>query len=255
MTSETFIFDIMLSITNISTYRFIRLSNEFISELHATLKKETQRLALKGTILLSKEGINLFLAGEKEAIVGFKALLNGFPCFENMTFRESFSESQPFKKMLVKRKKEIIPFGIDTIIPEIHAAPSVAPETLKKWLKERSDLLLLDTRNAFEVAIGSFETALHLDIKHFRDFPSAVQKIPEVNKEKTIVTFCTGGIRCEKASAFLLQAGFNKVYQLQGGILNYFEKCGSDYYQGICFVFDERKALTSSLKVFNKETN
>jgi UPF0176 protein len=242
----------MLSIVNISGYRFVRLSSDFLSVLQGKLKEVTQRLNLKGTILLSQEGINLFLAGNKESIAYFQDFLTHFSDFKDLVFKESFSDFQPFKKMLVKIKKEIIPFGIDTIHPEIHAAPSIAPETLKKWLKERPNLMLLDARNTFEVELGSFESALHLEIKHFREFPKAVQKLPESSKKNPVVTFCTGGIRCEKASAFMLQAGFNEVYQLEGGILNYFERCGGDYYKGLCFVFDERITLTPSLEVFDK---
>jgi UPF0176 protein len=107
---------------------------------------------------------------------------------------------------------------------------------------------LLDTRNAFEVGIGGFENALHLGLQRFRDFPKRITTLKHVNKTDPIVTFCTGGIRCEKASAFLLQQGFHEVYQLEGGILNYFEKCGGKHYKGLCFVFDNRKALTASLE-------
>lgn len=246
----------MLSIINISAYRFTRLSHRFLLELKNKLKKETQILGLKGTILLSEEGINLFLSGPKKAIISFSGVLNGFHPFNNMTFKESFSDFQPFKKMIIKIKKEIIPFGINSIRPEIHTAPLIAPETLKNWLKEcPPDLVLLDTRNSFEIKFGSFKNSVHLELKHFREFPIAVQKLPDSIKRLPVVTFCTGGIRCEKASAFLLAAGFDEVYQLEGGILNYFEKCGNKYYDGLCFVFDDRKALTPALKVFNNIEN
>jgi UPF0176 protein len=239
----------MLSILNISAYRFVHLSADFIFQTQIILKKESLRLGIKGTILLSTEGINLFIAGRREAITAFQALLNNFHNFKDLIFRKSLSDFQPFKKMLVKIKKEIISFGIDSVQAKI--APKISPETLKKWLREHPNLVLLDTRNGFEVELGSFENALHLNLQHFRDFPKSVQKLNEAIKNMSLVTFCTGGIRCEKASAFLLQVGFNKVYQLEGGILNYFEKCGGDNYKGLCFVFDARKALTSSLKVAN----
>jgi UPF0176 protein len=241
----------MLPIINITGYRFTRLSNDFIKELQLQLRKETQDLGLKGSIILSEEGINVFLSGKRQAITGFEKLLNNFLCFNNMTFKESFSNFQPFHKILVKIKKEIIPFGIATIQPEIYTAPHVQPEILQKWLRERPDLVLLDTRNVFEIELGSFENALDLGLKHFRDFPQAVKKSLTINKNLPVVTFCTGGIRCEKASAFLLKTGFTEVYQLEGGILNYFEKCGGSHYKGDCFVFDERKALKPSLKVFS----
>jgi UPF0176 protein len=244
----------MSSITNISAYRFVSLTKPFLNELQNTLKKETQRLRLKGTILLSTEGLNLFMAGEKKAIVEFQRFLTSFSYFSNLFFKESFSDFIPFKKMLVKIKAEIIAFGIENIQPEKVTAPNLAPEVLKKWLNEQSEVVLLDTRNTFEVQWGSFEKSIHLDLKHFRDFPNAIQKIPKNLPKVPIVTFCTGGIRCEKASALLLNAGFEQVYQLEGGILNYFEQCGGAHYRGHCFVFDERIALTPSLAIATEES-
>ncbi|WP_010598895.1 oxygen-dependent tRNA uridine(34) hydroxylase TrhO [Rickettsiella massiliensis] len=244
----------MSTITNISAYRFVSLPKPFLNELQNTLKKETQRLSLKGTILLSTEGINLFMAGEKRAIAEFQRFLTHFSYFTDLFFKESFSDFIPFKKMLIKIKAEIIAFGVENIQPEKVTAPNLAPETLKKWLNEQSEVVLLDTRNTFEVQCGSFEKSIHLDLKHFREFPDAVQKIPQNLKKVPIVTFCTGGIRCEKASALLLNAGFEKVYQLEGGILNYFEKCGSAHYRGHCFVFDERIALTPTLAAVTEES-
>lgn len=117
--------------------------------------------------------------------------------------------------------------------------------------KKKSDLVLLDTRNSFEVKMGSFKNALDLNLKKFRDFPNAIKKLPKKLKKLPIVTFCTGGIRCEKAAAYLLEEAFTEVYQLKGGILNYFEKCGKNHFEGSCFVFDDRESLTSSLEVSN----
>lgn len=234
----------MLPIINIAAYRFVDLPTSSLTELQIQLKTQAKALELKGTILLSAEGINLFLSGKETAIISFKAFLNTFPCFQGLIFKESLSSFHPFNKMLVKLKKEIIPFGVNSVKPSKHTAPYISAEILKVWLKERTNLTLLDTRNSFEVELGSFENALNLDIKHFRDFPNAVKKLPDKLKKLPIVTFCTGGIRCEKASAYLLQVGFKEVYQLAGGILNYFEKCGSTYYQGSCFVFDTRGAIT-----------
>lgn len=240
----------MLPIINIAAYRFVYLSANILPELQQKLKAKAKEFDLKGTILLSTEGINLFLSGKRFSITPFQDFLNAFPCFQNLVFKESFSDFCPFKKMLVKLKKEIISFGIDTINPEKHTAPYIIPETLKVWIKERPNLVLLDTRNSFEVELGSFENAVNLDIKQFRDFPNAVKKLPDELKKLPIVTFCTGGIRCEKASAYLLKTGFKEVYQLEGGILNYFEKCGKNHYKGPCFVFDTRKPVTASLKSF-----
>ncbi len=240
----------LLSIMNVSAYRFVHLTVNILPTLQVNLKSKAKQLRLKGTILLSSEGINLFLSGKKEAITSFHCFLNTFPYFQDISFKESFSNFHPFKKMLVKLKKEIIPFGIDSINPEKHTAPYVSPEQLMIWLKERPELVLLDTRNTFEIELGSFENALNLGIKKFRDFPDAVKKLPEKLKKLPIVTFCTGGIRCEKAAAYLLKVGFKEIYQLEGGILNYFEKCGENHFKGPCFVFDERKKVNSTLENF-----
>lgn len=240
----------MLSIINISAYRFVHLSIDTLPTLQVKLTSKTKQLALKGTILLSSEGINLFLSGEREAVNSFHNFLNTFPFFQGIRFKESLSNFHPFKKMLVKLKKEIIPFGIDSIDPEKYTAPYVSPEQLTVWLEERPDLVLLDTRNTFEVELGSFENAINLEIKKFRDFPDAVKKLPEELKKLPIVTFCTGGIRCEKAATYLLKVGFKEIYQLEGGILNYFEKCGENHFQGPCFVFDDREKVNATLENF-----
>ncbi|MFZ0219153.1 MAG: rhodanese-like domain-containing protein [Candidatus Aquirickettsiella sp.] len=241
----------MLSIINITAYRFIQLPDNILPKLQISLTSKAKELCLKGTVLLSVEGINLFISGENEAISSFQNFLNTFSYFQNLEFKQSFSNFQPFKKMLVKLKKEIISFGIDNINPEKHTAPYITPEKLDLLLEKRSDLVLMDTRNTFEVELGSFKNSLNLELKKFRDFPNAIKKLPEKLKQLPIVTFCTGGIRCEKAAAYLLQCGYKEVYQLEGGILNYFEKCGENYFKGPCFVFDARESLTPSLIKFN----
>lgn len=236
----------MLSIINIAAYRFTQLPNEILPTLQVSFKEKAKELNLKGTVLLSVEGINLFISGEKDSIRSFRSFLNTFSYFQNLEFRKSFSSFQPFKKMLVKIKKEIISFGLDNINPTKFTAPYIAPETLNNWLLKRSNFVLMDTRNSFEIAYGSFTNALNLNLKRFRDFPIAVKKLPEEFKQLPIVTFCTGGIRCEKAAIYLIKLGFKEVYQLKGGILNYFENCGEGYFKGTCFVFDERESITFS---------
>jgi UPF0176 protein len=236
----------MLSTTNIAAYRFIQLSNKILPTLQISFKEKAKELNLKGTVLLSVEGINLFIAGKKNSISSFQNFLNTFSYFQNLEFRESFSSFQPFKKMLIKIKKEIIPFGLDNINPIKSTAPYITPETLNNWLLKRTNLILIDTRNTFEIAYGSFTNAINLNLKRFRDFPMAVKKLPEEFKKLPIVTFCTGGIRCEKAATYLIKLGFKEVYQLKGGVLNYFEKCGEGYFKGTCFVFDQREYVTSS---------
>lgn len=234
----------MLSIINLAAYRFIQLPGEILSKLQFSMKAKANELRLKGTILLSVEGINISISGENDAIGYFQNFLNTHSYFQNLEFKKTFSNFQPFKKMLVKIKKEIISFGISNINPEKNTAPYITPETLTSWFKNRPELILLDTRNNFEFELGSFKNALNLDLKRFRDFPNVVKSLPEKFKQLPIVTFCTGGIRCEKAAIYLLANGYQEVYQLEGGILNYFERCGEKHFKGACFVFDARERVS-----------
>jgi UPF0176 protein len=237
-----------LSIVNLSGYRFVSLNYDRLLTLRVSLKAKADECHLKGTILLSSEGINAFLAGARENIDAFVAFINTYSEFEGIWFKESFTHYQPFNRMLVRLKKEIIPMGKDQITPSIKTAPYVTPEELRQWYQENRDMVILDTRNDYEIAMGTFENAYDMHLKHFREFDEAVDYLPQDMKEKTVVTFCTGGIRCEKAAELMAQKGFKNVYQLHGGILNYFEKCGGDFYRGDCFVFDQRIAVNSALQ-------
>lgn len=237
-----------LSIVNLSGYKFVSIDEHSLPIMRAALKAKAVECHLKGTILLSHEGFNGFLAGERESIDTYVAFLRTYPEFADLEFKESFTDYQPFNRMLVRLKKEIIPMGVATVHPEKKTAPYVKAEELREWYQDQKDMVVLDTRNAFEVEMGTFKDAVNLDIDKFRDFPEAIDYLPEEMKEKTIVTFCTGGIRCEKAAELMLQKGFKNVYQLDGGILKYFEKCGGDFYDGECFVFDHRVALDPNLQ-------
>lgn len=230
-----------MKILNIAGYKFINLSG--LEKLRDALLENAH--ALKGTILLSPEGINISLAGEIHAVSTFTAYLRAYPDFADMTFRESYSDRIPFKRLKVKIKKEIITFRHPDIHPEKVRGPSILPETLKQWLDEKRDITMVDTRNDYEVEFGTFKDAVNLHIEDFCEFPDAAAK--NLNKNKPIVMFCTGGIRCEKASLQLLQNGFTEVYQLEGGILNYFAEVGGAHYLGNCFVFDERIVLNTDL--------
>jgi UPF0176 protein len=235
----------MNKILNIAAYKFVSLDD--LPSRRDQLKSRCAELQLKGTILLANEGINLFLAGGLENIGTFKTELRADPAFADIPFKDSFSDKQPFGKLLVKIKDEIIPFGIPEINPAKQPAERLSARTLKAWLDEGRDVVLLDTRNSFEVEHGTFERAVEFGITQFRDFPSATSQADASLKEKTIVTFCTGGIRCEKAAPYLLQQGFKNVFQLDGGILKYFEECGDAHFVGECFVFDDRRALDAEL--------
>lgn len=234
------------SIVNIAAYKFTPLGE--LTQLRETLRGLTDRLGLKGTILLSPEGINLFLAGERDAVDAFTTELQADSQIGAVEFKKSYTDYQPFGRMLVKLKREIIAFGVEGIAPSQQTSPKLPAKQLKQWLDEGRPITLLDVRNDYEVSLGTFAGAEPIGIRHFRDFPQAVDNLPDDRKQETVVMFCTGGIRCEKAGPYMEQAGFANVYQLDGGILKYFEECGDDHYTGECFVFDDRIAIDGNLQ-------
>lgn len=233
-------------VINIAAYRFVRL--EDLPQLQKELRDFCRGLDIRGTILLSPEGINLFLAAPREAIDAFLEKLRSYDAFAGIEVKESVSDDQPFSRMLVRLKKEIIAFGVEGIDPAGRPSPKLSAKELKQWLDEGRDLVLLDTRNDYEVEVGTFANALPIGVDHFRDFPEAVDKLDPALKDRPIVMFCTGGIRCEKAGPFMEQQGFQQIYQLDGGILKYFEEVGGDHWDGECFVFDKRVALDPALE-------
>lgn len=234
------------SVVNIAGYKFVAISA--LEERRAFLRTLTAELKLRGTILLSPEGINMFVAGSREAAHRLLDELHADPDFADLSVKESFSDYQPFNRMLVKIKKEIISFGIDGLDPGCRTSPKLSATELKRWLDEGRPVRLLDVRNDYEVEIGTFKNAIPARIDHFREFPEAVQQLPESMKTEPVVMFCTGGIRCEKAGPCMEQAGFRNVFQLDGGILKYFELCGGEHYDGDCFVFDQRVAVDAALQ-------
>ncbi len=241
----------MSAFINISTYKFTPLEN--LPPLRERLLALCEARRLKGTILLSPEGINLFVAGLREDIDALLVELRALPGLADLKPKESESAKQPYNRMLVKIKKEIIAFGIEGIDPARRPTAKLAAQTLKQWLDEGRPLTLLDTRNDYEVRMGTFQGAIPAGIEHFRDFPKAVEKLPENLKEQPIVMFCTGGIRCEKAGPFMERQGFKNVLQLDGGILKYFEECGGAHYDGECFVFDRRVGVDAELRETSSE--
>jgi len=230
---------------NIAGYKFVPLQR--LPEFRARLVEFCRELGVRGTILLSPEGINIVVAGCDLAVTRFKDFVHADSRLAGLRFKESVSSFQPFKRMLVKIKKEIITLRVSGVDPAARRAPSVTPAELRRWLDEGRDLVLLDTRNAFEVDTGTFHGAMHLNLKSFGEFPRAADRIEEAFKAKTVVAFCTGGIRCEKAVPLLIQKGFRDVFQLECGILQYFEECGNAHFKGRCFVFDQRTALDGNL--------
>lgn len=236
----------MTRIVNIAAYKFVALPN--LRALRARLLAQCRAWELKGTILLSAEGINLFVAGEPEKIGLLLAELRSLPGLADLAPKYSETGHQPFTRMLVRLKKEIIAFGVPGIDPARRTSPKLSARELKQWLDEGRPVTLLDTRNDYEVKLGTFKKALPIGIDHFREFPAAVAKLPPAMKEQPIVMFCTGGIRCEKAGPFMEKEGFKNIFQLEGGILKYFEECGGAHYDGECFVFDQRVGLDPSLQ-------
>ena len=238
-------------IVNIAAYKFVTFDDTVAQR--PRFQALCADLGLKGTILLSPEGINLFLAGIRSSIDQFLAFLRSDPRFADIEVKESLSEKQPFNRMLVRLKREIITMKHPLIKPELGRAPAVDAATLKRWLDQGHDdqgkpVVMLDTRNAFEVDVGTFDNTIDYRIEKFSEFPAIVEREKEALNDKTIVTFCTGGIRCEKAAIHMKNIGYDSVYQLEGGILKYFEEVGGAHYTGDCFVFDHRTALNPQLQ-------
>jgi UPF0176 protein len=236
----------IMDFLTIAAYQFVSLEN--LPNLKEQIKQKCLALELKGTVLLAEEGINCFLAGNKINILTFKNFLENFLSFKNLCYKEHHCTEIPFTRLLVKIKKEIISMGVPEIKPQTMTAPYLSPKELKAWMDAGKDFVLLDTRNAYEVSVGTFSKAVHLNINSFREFPKASQSILKDDPNKPIVLFCTGGIRCEKASALFIQAGNRNVFQLEGGILRYFEEFQGAHFQGNCFVFDWRLAVDSQLQ-------
>ena len=240
-----------MSIVNISAYKFISLDD--LPALREQLLARCQALALKGTILLAREGINLFLAGTRGQIDDFIASLHADPRFTDIVPKESLSDGVPFGRMRVRLKREIITMRAPAIRPEGGRAPAVDAPTLRRWLDQGHDdegreVVLLDTRNDYETAVGKFPQAIDYGLAGFTDFPSAIAADRARYVGKTVVSYCTGGIRCEKAALHMGELGMEHVYQLEGGILKYLEQTDAKHWQGECFVFDGRGAVGTDLR-------
>lgn len=238
-------------IVNLSGYRFVELDN--LQALQSSLAQQLTGCGVVGTLLLAPEGINVALAGERVETDAAVSVLDDDARLRDLWLKESLSATRPFAKLKVRIRREIIAFDGEHSAARAAArpaAPHLDPATLKRWLDERRDFTLLDTRNRYEVASGTFSKATSLDMDHFRDFGAAVRAaldVGELDKARPVVTFCTGGVRCEKAAPWLLEHGFESVWQIDGGVLNWFEQCGDAHWSGECFVFDDRVEIDSSL--------
>ncbi len=234
-----------LDVLNIAGYKFEPLND--VEVLVPEFKSVCDDLDLKGSVYLSPNGINFSLAGSEEAVQQYLYFMEKDKRFLDIPLKKTYSETQPFRRMKVRQKKEIISLGRDDINPRELTGDYVTPQELYAMYENNEDVVVLDTRNEYETRVGLFENAVDLQLDTFRDFPDAIEQLPEEYKDKQIVMYCTGGIRCEKASAVMLKAGFSDVKQLEGGVLDYFKETGGKYWNGDCFVFDERVALDTDL--------
>lgn len=230
----------------VAFYKFVEIEN--IHDLQSDLISFCDKHSILGTILLAEEGINGTVAGTDSAINALVTFLNSHACFGNMEYKYSETILMPFKKIKVILKKEIVTFEVPHINPSKKTGKFISPEDWNNLISQE-EVFLIDTRNDYEVELGTFQGAINPKTQKFTDFPEFMEReglnIMAQNKHKKIAMFCTGGIRCEKASAYLLEQGFEEVYQLEGGILKYLEKIPTEnsLWQGECFIFDRRNVL------------
>lgn len=241
----------MPEVLNAAAYRFVDIADPAL--LRERLLAQASAEALKGTVLIAPEGINLFVAGAPECVRGWLRRLQEDPRFSAMPVRESFSAEAPFRRLRVRIKREIIRIDRPALRPAAGRAPAVDAATLARWLAQGHcdagrPLALLDTRNAFEVEAGAFEDAIDWRLEKFGDFPAALDAHRAELEGCTVVSYCTGGIRCEKAALLMREHGVANVLQLDGGILGYFAANGdAPGWRGDCVVFDARGALDRRL--------
>lgn len=236
-----------MKVTNLAFYQFVQLDDP--DALAAALGAECARLGLRGTVTVGPEGINAMLAGPGDAADAFVQWLRDDERFESTPLKLSASDHIPFRRLKVKVKPEIVSMRVDGVRTWERTAPHLAPEALRDLLRGgRDDLALIDTRNDFEVDLGTFRGALNPHTTSFSEFPSWVEEHRDELAGKQVVMFCTGGIRCEKATSWMLDAGFEDVLQLDGGVLNYFAQVDDAErdWEGRLFVFDERETLDTT---------
>jgi UPF0176 protein len=236
---------------HLAAYAFVAIEDP--PALAVRLRARCEALSLLGTVLVAEEGLNLFLAGAPTAVGAFLGELRDDSRFAAIATKIGECETQPFARLKVKVKPEIISFRREHASPLLGRAPAVSPQTLRRWIAQGADdagraLVLLDARNREEVAYGTFDDALTLPIDNFTELPEALAPHRDAFAETTVVSFCTGGIRCEKAALWMRAQGMDNVWQLDGGILGYFEAVGGEGYRGDCFVFDARIALDPQLR-------
>ena len=242
----------MASFLTAALYKFVELPD--FAELKAPLLDCCNNNNVKGTILLAQEGINGTIAGSSEGVHAVLAFLRSDPRFADLVHKESFSEKAPFYRLKIRLKREIVTMGIPDINPPLMAGKYVKPDEWNKLLDD-PDVVVVDVRNDFEVSMGTFEGAINPKTKSFSELPEWALQEAALRDKPKVAMFCTGGIRCEKSTAFLRSQGFEEVYHLEGGILKYLETVpeAESRWEGECFVFDERVSVGQGLKQGNYE--
>ena len=228
-------------------YKFVRLPD--FETLRSPLHKVMTDHEVRGTVLLAAEGVNGTIAGSREGVDAVLDFLRADPRINTLTAKESYTQENPFYRSKVKLKKEIVTMGVEDIDPNDIVGTYVKPEDWNALIAD-PDVLLVDTRNDYEVQIGSFKNALNPKTESFREFPEFAKQNLDPSKHKKVAMFCTGGIRCEKSTAFMKQQGFKEVYHLEGGILKYLEEVPQEdsLWEGECFVFDNRVTVNHQLE-------
>ena len=221
----------------ISFYQYTHLADP--EQLRDQLKEYCHNNQILGRILIGKEGLNGAVCGEKNQVEKFKQFLTQNPLFSHLTFREQDTETNAYHKLVIKVRQEICAFGAPVDVAK-NKGVHLPPQQLKQWYEQNEDFVIVDARNEYEFAVGRFKNAVKLPIQNFREFPEQALKELAPHQEKKIVLYCTGGIRCEKASAYLKEQGFPQVYQIEGGIINYVNQLPNTFWEGGLFVFDDR---------------
>jgi UPF0176 protein len=228
-------------------YKFAPVAD--LQKMQAEISDACTRLGICGTLLIAPEGINGTIAGTRAGIDGILHHLRRYPGFQDLAHKESAAAEAPFHRMKVRIKKEIVTIGLPDVNPNETVGTYVEPSDWNKVISD-PDTVVIDTRNGYEIDIGTFKNAVDPHTDSFRAFPDYVQKNLDPHKNKKVAMFCTGGIRCEKASAYMKKLGFEEVYHLKGGILKYLEEIPPEesLWQGECFVFDQRVSVGHGLQ-------
>lgn len=233
-------------------YRFVALNDH--DELRDRIEERCQELSIRGIILLAEEGINATVSGTRESVLSLLDFLKSDPRLSALTWKESSANRHPFRKLRVRLKKEIVTMGVPGVDPSRLVGTYVSPKNWNELLDD-PDVILVDTRNDYEVEIGTFQNAVNPNIKTFRELPAWCEANIDAGKKAKVAMFCTGGIRCEKSTAYLKEAGVEEVYHLEGGILKYLEEVSEEdsRWEGQCFVFDQRVSVGQGLAIGEHE--